>query len=147
MVIAASCLGALVWSLFMNELQAAIRFEVRLAEDKPAPGLREAKVGRSPHSVYLHEEVIVTNSDIAAARVVQVGEPPQYAISIEFNASGAEKMRAATVNHIGSLVAFLFDGKVVMAPLLRTPIGSSAEITGKFTRAEAERIVKRIEIR
>jgi hypothetical protein len=32
------------------------------------------------------------------------------------------------------------DGQVVMAPTLRSPIGSSAVITGKFTKAEAERI-------
>src|ERR1017187_4732445 len=68
-VIAASLLGAFVWSMFNSDLQAAIRFEVRLAEDKPGPGLREAKVSGSHRSVYLHEEVIVTNSDIAAARV------------------------------------------------------------------------------
>jgi preprotein translocase subunit SecD len=146
MVIAALFLGALAWSLFISDLQAAIRFEVRLAEEKPAPGLREAKVPGSNRSVYLHDEVIVTNSDIAAVRVVQSGGPSHYALMIDFNASGAEKMRAATRNHIGSLVAFLFDGQVVMAPLLRTPIGSSAEITGNFTRTEAERIARRIEI-
>ena len=146
MVIAASFLGALVWSLFIRDLQAAIRFEVRLAEDKPAPGLREAKVSGSARSVYLHDEVIVTNSDIAGARVVQVGRPPQYAISIEFNAGGAKKMRAATANHIGKLVAILLDGQVIMAPVLQSPIGASAEITGTFTRTEAERIVRGIEI-
>ena len=75
MVIVASFLGSRVWSLFVSDLQAAVRFEVRLAEDRPAPGLREAKVSGSDRSVYLHDEVIVTNSDIAAARVIQGGEP------------------------------------------------------------------------
>ena len=77
MVIAASFLGTFVWSLFNSDLQAAIRFEVRLAEDKPAPGLREAKLSGSDRSVYLHDEVIVTNSDIAAARAVQLDGPSQ----------------------------------------------------------------------
>jgi preprotein translocase subunit SecD len=147
MVIAASFLGALVWSMFISDLQAAIRFEVRLAEDRPASGLHEAKVSGSHRSVYLHDEVIVTNGDIAAARVVQGGGPSQYAISIEFNASGAEKMRAATGNHIGKPVAILLDGQVIMAPLLRTTIGPSAEITGNYTRTQAERIVRGIEIK
>jgi preprotein translocase subunit SecD len=55
-------------------------------------------------------------------------------------------MRAATASHIGKPVAILLDGLVVMAPVLRTPIGASARITGSFTRAQAERIVKGIEI-
>ena len=145
-VIAASLLGALTWSLLIRDLQAAIRFEVRLAEEKPAPGLREAKVSGSHLLVYLHNEVIVTNSDIAGARVIQVGVPLQYAISIEFNAAGAEKMHAATGKHIGRPLAFLLDGQVIMAPVVRSPIGASAEITGKLTRTEAERIVRGIEI-
>ena len=66
LVISASFFGSLVWSLFVSDLQAAVRFEVRLAEYRPAPGLREAKVSGSGQSVYLHDEVIVTNSDIAA---------------------------------------------------------------------------------
>jgi hypothetical protein len=146
-VIAACLLGARVWSLLLvSNVQAAVHFEVRLAEDKPAPGLREAKVSGSDRSIYLHEESIVTNSDIAAARIVQGGGPSQYRVSIDFDASGVEKMRAATSNHIGKPVAILIDGQVVMAPVLRSPIGASAVITGNFTRPQAERIVNGIRI-
>ena len=146
-VIAASFLGSRVWSVFVSDLQAAaIRFEVRLAEDRPASGLREAKVSGSDRSVYLHDEVVVTNSDIAVARVVPGDGPSEYSIGIEFKAAGAEKMRAATGSHIGKLVAILLDGQVVMAPVLRSPIGASARITGNFTRTQAERIVNGIEI-
>jgi preprotein translocase subunit SecD len=37
-------------------------------------------------------------------------------------------------------MAILLDGKVVMTPVVRSPITDSAMITGNFTRAEAERI-------
>lgn len=145
MAITAFVLGALVWSLFIRNLQAAIRFEVRLAEDRPAPGMREAKVSGSDRSVYLHDEIVVTNSDIAAARVIQGGSPSRYGVSVEFNASGTEKIRIATRNHIGKPVAILLDGQVVMAPVLRSPIAASAVITGNFTRNAAEKMVKGIE--
>lgn len=146
MVIAASFLGPRVWSVFVGDLQrAAVRFEVRLAEDSPGSGLREAKVG-SDRSVYLHDEVIVTNGDIAVARVVPGPGPSEYSIGIEFKASGAAKMRAATGNHLGKLLAILLDGQVVMAPVLRSPIGASARITGNFTQPQAERIVNGIQI-
>lgn len=146
MVLAASLLGALVWSLFITDVQAAIRFEVRLAENRPAPGLHKAMVSGSDQLVYLHDEDIVTNSDIAAARVVQGNGPSQYSVSVEFNATGAEKMRAATQDHLGKILAILLDGQVVMAPVLRSPIGASAMITGNLTKTQAERIVKGIGI-
>jgi hypothetical protein len=146
MVLAASLLGPRVRPLFVSDVQAAVRFEVRLAEYRPAPGLREAKVSDSGRSVYLHDEIIVTNSDIESTRVIQGSDPSQYAVGVEFNAAGAEKMRAATGNHIGKLVAILLDGEVVMAPVIRTAIGPSAVITGKFTRPQAEKIVNGIKI-
>jgi preprotein translocase subunit SecD len=140
-------LGSRVWSVFVSDLQAAaIRFEVRLAEDRPATGLREVKLSGPDRSIYLHDEVIVTNSDIAVARVVPGRRPSEFNVALEFNSSGAEKMRAATANHIGKPIAVLLDGQVVMAPVLRTLISASARITGNFTRTQAERIVKGIEI-
>jgi preprotein translocase subunit SecD len=146
-LIAASLLGSRVWSVFVGDLQAAaVRFEVRLAEDSPAPGLSEAKLSGSGRSVYLHDDVIVTNSDIAEARVIPGRGPAEYSVGIEFKASGAEKMRAATGSHIGKLLAILLDGHVVMAPVLRSPIGASARITGNFTRPQAERIVNGIQV-
>jgi hypothetical protein len=146
-LMAASFLGLRVWSLFVGDLQAAaVRFEVRLAEDKPADGLREVKVSGTDRSVYLHDQVIVSNGDIAVARVLPGVGPSEYSVGIEFKASGAEKMRAATANHIGTLLAILLDGQVVMAPVLRSPIGASARITGSFTRAQAERIVRGISL-
>ena len=143
--IAAPFLGSRGWSLFVSDLRAAVRFEVRLAEDKPAPGLREVKVSGSDRSIYLHDEIVVSNSDIAAARLVQ-GSPTQFSVGIEFNASGAEKMRAATGGHIGKPMAILLDGQVVMAPVVRASLGASAVITGNFTRPQAERIVEGIGI-
>lgn len=143
--VAAPFLGSRGWSLFVGDLRAAVRFEVRLAEDKPAPGLREVKVSDSDRSVYLHDEVVVSNSDIAVARLVQ-GSPAQYSVGVEFNASGAEKMRAATGGHIGKPLAILLDGQVVMAPVVRASLGASAVITGNFTKSQAERIVEGIGI-
>lgn len=146
MVIVVSILGSRVWSPFVSNLQGAVRFEVILAEDKPAPGLREAKVSGANRTVYLYKGAIVDNGDIAAARVVQGDAPSKFAVDVKFKASGAEKMLTATGNHIGKPVAILLDGQVVMAPVVRSPIGASAVVTGNFTRAQAERIVKGIGI-
>lgn len=135
-------LGERMWFPVIRDVHASVRFEMRLAEERPAPGLHEAKVSGTGRSIYLHDEAVVTNGDISAARANRVGSV--YKVSVEFNASGAEKMRVATGQHIGKPVAIIIDGEVIMAPVVWAPIDTSAEITGNFTKAEAERIVKGI---
>jgi hypothetical protein len=126
---------------------AAVRFEVRLAEEQPAPGLREVRMPGSDRVIYLHQEVVVTNADIERSTLVQGDSPSRFGVSVEFNAAGARKMREATANHVGRPAAILIDGDVVMAPTVRVPIGTSAVISGDFSRAEAERIVNGIGVR
>ena len=126
---------------------AAVRFEVRLAEDGPAAGLREVRVPGSDRVIYLHEEVVVTNDDIERSVVVPGGSPVRFDIAVRFNAMGAEKMRQATANHVGRPMAILIDGEVVMAPVLRSSISASATINGDYSQAEAERIVNGIGVR
>lgn len=147
MLILASLFGLRVSSPLVSDLQAAVHFEIRLAEDTPAPGLREAKVSGSNRSVYLYDEPVVTNSDIAVTRVVQGDGNSHYGVSVEFNASGAEKMRAATGHHVGKPMAILIDAQVVVAPVLRTVISTSAVVSGNFTKARAERIARGIGMR
>jgi hypothetical protein len=128
---------------------AAVRFEVRLAEDHAGAGLREAGVTGAGRAIYLHEEIVVTNADIERSAVVPVpgSSPPRFNIGIRFNEAGADKMRRVTANHLGKPLAVLIDGEVVMAPVLRSAIGESAMITGDYSRAEAERIVNGIGVR
>jgi len=131
--------GSRFWSRVAVEVVAAVGFEVRLAEENPAPGLREAVVSASARKIYLHQETIVTNTDIAQARVTQ-GDASTFGVTVTFTADGAAKMLRASRDHIGRPVAILVDGEVVLAPVVRGPISTSAVISGSYTRAEAERI-------
>lgn len=124
-------------------VQAAVRFEVRLAETQPVPGLIVARVVDSGRTIYLHPEMVVTNDDIAQSWVVQDG-PDRFGISVELLEAGAQRMRQASAAHLGRPVAILIDGDVVAAPVVRAVISNSAMISGDFTRAEAERIAEGI---
>jgi len=146
-IVAIIAVASQIWPRGGATLHAAVRFEVRLAEDHQTAGLQEARVSGSDRVVYLHPEIIVTNSDIAQSRVVQGDNPSRFGVSVEFNAAGARKMRQATANHVGRPAAILIDGDVVTAPVLRSPISTSAVISGDYTRAEAERIVDGIGVR
>jgi preprotein translocase subunit SecD len=137
MIVAASSM----WPRSSPLAQAAVRFEVRLAEDQSAPGLRAARVGTSNRTVYLHPEIVVTNDDIAFSNVIPGNTPSQqFWIDVRLNAAGAAKMRQATTNHLGKPVAILIDGDVITAPTLKSPIGAAAVISGDYTQADAQRI-------
>lgn len=129
------------WSRTAVDVVAAVRFEVRLAEEMPAPGLREAVIVGTSRKIYLHAETVLANSDIAQAQVVQGDNASKFGVSLTFNAEGAAKMLRATRSHIGRPMAILLDGEVVTAPVVRAPITTSAIISGDYARADAERIV------
>jgi len=139
-IVAAAALAPQFWPRGTATVHAAVRFEVRLAELEPSADLLEARVAGSGGAIYLHREIVATNDDVARGRVVP-GSGASYAVAVEFTPEGAEKMRHASAAHIGKPIAILIDGAVVMAPTVRSPIGSSAVITGDFTESEAQRIV------
>ena len=132
-------LGYQVWVRGTIPVLAAVRFELRLAENQPVPGLVVAQVAHTGGLIYLHPEIVLNNDDIAQSWVSHDG-PGRFSVSVQFLQSGAERMRQATTAHLGRPMAILLDGKVVMTPVVRSPITDSAMITGNFTRAEAERI-------
>src|SRR5690349_7126121 len=130
--------GARFWPRATTDVVAAVRFEARLAEAVPTLGLRPVRVAQTNRTIYLHDGAIVTNSDIASARVVP-GDGGTFSVAIQFTAEGEAKMLSATRAHVGRPIAILLDGDVVMAPTVRSAIGNAATITGSFPKTEADR--------
>jgi preprotein translocase subunit SecD len=126
---------------------AAVRFEVRLAENAFAPGLRPARIVGSDGVVYLHPETIVTNDDILHSTVVANGNGPGFGVAVTFTAAGAAKMQRATASHLNAPLALLVDDEVIAAPTLRSPISESAIVSGNFTKPEAGRIAEGMQVR
>ena len=145
-VAAALVVAGVLGSGDRGTVQAAVRFEVRLAETQPVPGLIVAQIARTGRVIYLHPEPVVTNDDIAQSWVMPDG-PERFSISVEFLQTGAQRMQQATVAHLGKPVAILLDGNVVIAPVLRSAITNSALITGDYSQADAERIAHGINMR
>ena len=144
MLLNARVAGALALSLWAVSLAlAAVKFEVRRAERKPAEGLTEAKVEGTDTKVYLHKEVELTNEDIAGAKAV-TDESKANIVEVELTKEGRQKLARVTKAHQGKPLAILVDGKVVAAPVVRDEITGHARISGNFTKEEAERIAKGI---
>jgi len=139
-LVVAMIVAAAMWQRGASTVQAAVRFEVRLAEEQPLVGLQAVRVS-STRVVYLHPEVVVTNDDIAFSSVIPGNTPSeQFWIDVRLNAAGAAKMRQATMNHLGRPLAILIDGEVVSAPTVKSPIGAAAVINCDCTREEAQKI-------
>jgi len=138
LALAALAGGFGIWSRGSVDVVAAVRFEVRLAEDSPAPSLREVTISGG-RRIYLHPEVVISNADIAHAEVAG-GDGGPFGVSFTLTAEGAAKMQRATEGHIGRPLAILLDGEVAVAPVVRAAITTAGSLTGRYTRAEAERI-------
>lgn len=133
------------WSIG-TPVQAAVRFEVRLAEVAPQPGLLVAQVGRTGRLVYLHPEPLVTNEDVAQSWMSEE-QPGSFSVHVAFLAPAAERLDRATANHLGRPVAILIDGQPVIVPVLRSPIRDSAVITGHYSQDDARRVADGIALR
>ena len=116
---------------------AQVRFEIRLAEEAPGPGLQRFTLSEPDRHIYLHADAVVTNGDITGARVLANNN-----IEVTFDATGAQRVFRATSGHIGKPVGILINGELVAAPTVRSPIRNSAQISGIYSRAEAERIAE-----
>jgi hypothetical protein len=136
--------GSRLWTRGGTTLQAAVRFEARLAEVRAASGLESSPIAGKGESVYLHQDVTVSNADVADARVVPGADADHFGVTVRFTADGARKMREATADHLGRPIAILIDGQIVAAPILRSAIEDTALISGEYTHAEAERIANGI---
>jgi hypothetical protein len=71
-----ACLGIALVSLWAADrgswplatpVAAQMRFEVRLAEDRPAAGLQAATVAIGGPFIHLHPQMVVGNDDLALA--------------------------------------------------------------------------------
>jgi hypothetical protein len=145
-VVIVVALGYEMWVHGTTAVSAAVRFEVRLAENQAIPGFVVAQVPDPPRVIFLHPDIVVSNEDIAQSWVSQDG-PDRFNVTVQLLPSGADRMRHATAMHVGRPMAILIDGRVVMAPVVRSPISDTALITGDFPRAEAERIADGMKLR
>jgi hypothetical protein len=127
------CLGVL------GNANAQATLQIRLAEEQPATGLKEATVAHSDKKLYLHESAVITNADVSAARVVPASATT-FEVLISLTPEGSKKMMSATQAHIGKPLAILLDGIVVAAPTVRSTIQREAVISGDWSRQEADDI-------
>jgi preprotein translocase subunit SecD len=95
-----------------------------------------------PRFYLVQREAVITGRDLRNARA---GVDRNNAPDIEFTLTptGAEKFGRVTGQNIGKQLAIILDGIVESAPSIQSKIAlGQGEITGSFTREEAEELAK-----
>jgi len=119
----------------------SIKFEMRLAESTRQKGCREAAVRGARAPVYLHKDILLSNKDVVEARAVKSHyNDAVFTVLLTLTSEGGERMMRAGERHIGKPMAVLINGKVMSAPFIIGRLSNDAEISGEFTKDEAEKI-------
>lgn len=92
------------------------------------------------------EAVPVTEGkNVKDARAAVDQQTGAYIVSLEFNDEGKEQFYQATQNNIGKPIYIAMDNGIISAPNVNQPIsGGQAQITGNFTKEEAENLASLI---
>jgi len=87
----------------------------------------------------VEKTAVITGADLKTAYTSQdeFGRP---AVSFELTDDGAKKFGEATEKNIGRALAIVLDKKVISAPVIRSRITNTGQITGQFTLDDAKEL-------
>src|SRR5208282_4311964 len=103
-----------------------------------AMGTKETVVERQGSSRILIEVPGLQDTTRLKQIIGQTAEPD---VTFRFNLRGAQKFAQVTSENVGRPFAIVLDGRVISAPVIRTPItGGSGQITGNFSLDEASNL-------
>jgi len=122
--------------------EARLRVEVRLADTAPREGFEAMDFVETGGTIYVSPEIALSDPDIKGA-LATVDDRGRPAVAAELNLLGTQKFAIFTSNHIRERAAIIVDGKVVSAPVIRSPIMKGRlVINGDFTQDEAEALAR-----
>ncbi|GEM_PF-2518977 len=137
----AVCGVALFLFLMLSGCGKDVCIEFRLAGEEAGEGLTEFVLQESGRAFYVHDEVVLSNADVAAAKVS--GWQGERVVELTLTEGGRRTFAEVTTDHVKERMGILVDGRLVSAPVINAPIlGGRAIIAGNFTEQEAERIAE-----
>ena len=88
----------------------------------------------------LEERVAIAGEHIRDARMAFNPDTNEPVVNFKLDDKGARLFGDMTRNNIGRPLAIVLDGEVITAPVIRSAIGASGEISGGFTTTEASNL-------
>jgi preprotein translocase subunit SecD len=98
---------------------------------------------------YLMDKASVLGTDVSGADFdyntgSATGSTPGWRVTINFKPAGQDKWTALTKAALQKQVAIVLDNTVVSAPVIQSVITGQAEITGSFTREQAQGLASQL---
>jgi SecD/SecF fusion protein len=113
--------------------------EFRLIAPSPGPDYSIMTMKDSGEAFYVHNETLLSQSDIDSAAVILSSGYPL--IEFVFTPDGKRRLERVTTENVGKRFAMVIDGELVSAPLVQTPIAEGRlVIAGRYTLEEAHQI-------
>ncbi len=91
--------------------------------------------------INVNRQRLFTEDDIAEASVTGEEKDGTLAVRAKLKPAAAQLMREWTKAHLHEQMAIFVDGRLVMAPTIQSELGEELQISGRFSRAEAEVLV------
>ncbi|HZZ62427.1 MAG TPA: protein translocase subunit SecD [Roseiarcus sp.] len=120
---------------------AKLDFQLVADPGDPPSEVETLPMDKGGGTITVQKRVMVDGADLVDAQQSfdqQTGEPD---VTFRFNLIGAQKFGRVTSENVGRPFAIVLDGKVISAPVIRSPItGGTGQITGNFTMEEASNL-------
>ncbi|MBL7646731.1 MAG: hypothetical protein JNK74_11130 [Candidatus Hydrogenedentes bacterium] len=134
--------------LFRAHSVFQIRMVAAKPDDKGAKAFPREASNRPPDEVdelWLLDDVLVGEGDLAAVGAVPGATPNEYAIEIRLNEKASERLALATEENIGHRMACMYQEMILAAPTLNGPVGDGKFVVGgKFSKDVAESMISEI---
>ncbi len=120
---------------------AKLDFQLAADPGDPPNEVETLPMQKGGGTIAVQKRIMVDGADLVDAQQSfdqQTGEPD---VSFRFNLRGGQKFGRVTSESVGRPFAIVLDGKVISAPVIRSPItGGTGQITGNFTIDEASNL-------
>lgn len=112
----------------------------RAASETPSEGMEPLTVFGTDRTVYVAKEPILVNADIATVERTYDREA-KPAVAVHFTAAGSKKISDYTKSHLGTMMAIVIDGHLMLAVPISSEFSESALISGGMSGEEVTRLV------
>jgi len=117
-------------------------FGVHLASDSMAPGYGVFD-WHDDWKIYVDPEPVITQRDIETIEVSESKDRP--AVLFGLNDRGAALMKEVTTAHMGGYLSLFVDGELITTAKINSVVSNHVMLTGSFSRAWAEDVVRRLQ--
>lgn len=115
--------------LLTGAIRGQSALAIRAAATSPVSGWQQMASPDGDRVVWVAPTNELTSVDIERAESV-TGSDGSPALTIVFTDDGAKKMAALSATRLGQPIAFLLDGKLIWAPVVRARIEREAVLSG-----------------